>query len=132
MGIDPCPFPSTRPVPRLSVVRIRKVAERRLGQDNQARGGQAPGGFGGTSLAAGTGRSFRGKDAGSPRIDFRYGGDRGHSLGASGAPPAAQMMFRQALLQGPYCFLVEPLRHREEAVGLLVDPELLVGTASPR
>jgi hypothetical protein len=34
-----------------------------------------PGGFGGTSLVAGTGRPFPGKDAGSPRIDVRYGGD---------------------------------------------------------
>ena len=60
-----------------------------------------PGGLGGTSLVAGTGRSFRGTDAGSPRIDFIYGGDpsfceRG-CVGASGAPPAAQPMFRQAL-----------------------------------
>jgi hypothetical protein len=51
------------------------------------------------SLVTGTRWSFRGKDAGSPRIDFRYGGERGHSLGASSAPPAAQMMFRQALLK---------------------------------
>jgi hypothetical protein len=34
------------------------------------------------SLVVGTRRSFRGKDAGSLRIDFRYGGDRGHGLGA--------------------------------------------------
>jgi hypothetical protein len=59
------------------------------------------GGFGGTSLAAGTGRSFPGKDAGSPRIDVRYGGDRGRSLGSSGAPPAAQLMCRQSLLAKP-------------------------------
>ena len=51
-------------------------------------------------LAAGTGRSFPGNDAGSPRIDTRYGGDRGRSLGASGAPPAAQPILRQALLAG--------------------------------
>ena len=50
-------------------------------------------------LVVGTRWSFRGKDAGSPRIDFRYGGDRGHSLGASGAPPTAQTGFRQAFLR---------------------------------
>jgi hypothetical protein len=50
-------------------------------------------------LVVGTRWSFRGKDAGSPRIDLRYGGDRGHSLGASGAPPTAQTGFRQALLR---------------------------------
>jgi hypothetical protein len=50
------------------------------------------------SLVAGTKRSVQGKDAGSPRIDVRYGGDRGRRLGASGAPPAAQPISRQTLL----------------------------------
>jgi hypothetical protein len=49
-------------------------------------------------LVVGTAWSFRGKDAGSSRIDFRYGDDRGHSLGASSAPPTTQTIFRQALL----------------------------------
>src|SRR6185295_2776344 len=46
--------------------------------------GSGLGGFGGTSLVAGTRRSFPGQDAGSPRIDSKYRGDRGRSLGAGG------------------------------------------------
>src|SRR5918999_608315 len=60
----------------------------------------ALGGFGGTSLVAGARWAARGKDAGSARIGLKYGRDRGRRLAAIQRCPAAQLMFRQALLLG--------------------------------
>src|SRR5918999_2865650 len=58
------------------------------------------GGLGGTSLVAGVRWAARGKDAGSVRIEIKYGRNRGRRLAAIQRGPAAQPMFRQALLLG--------------------------------